>query len=163
MRRYEKIVISLFGVLMVGCHANSQRSPDEGLINTELVSSLNDIQVQNAIICQHSLFPSHFVQDGVEFNELGQRDFATLAGHFVTHAGQLNIMRNNTAAGFYSARVQMVTDKLRQAGVGAERVRVTDGMPGGSGMTSEKILIILANVSTSAPAQMTTGNIGVSR
>jgi hypothetical protein len=152
--------MSLFCVLTVGCDENVERSPDRQPINAKLANSLNDIAMENAIISQHTLFPYHFGENAVELNELGQRDLAVLAKHFTEHPGCLNIRRNSISEDLYEARVSMVRDKLKEAGVNIDRINISDGMPGGSGMTSERVVTILEKEQQKAPrAKTTTGNI----
>ncbi len=127
-----------------GCVETVQReSPDKSLINAEIINTLNDIAMQNAIVSQHTLFPYHFVKNGEKLNQLGQRDLTVLAKHLEENPGNLNIRRNNISKEPYQARVTFVIDKLKEAGVEVERISVSDGMPGGPGMASEKILTIL--------------------
>ena len=156
MKLCKIVIISLFYVLMVGCEENGQRSSEMRLINTKLVTSINDIALENAIITQHTLFPYHFVKNSAELNELGQHDLAILAKHFMEHAGQLNIRRNNIPADLYEARINLVLDMLKKAGIDKEQISISDGMPGGSGMASERILTILESTTTSTPVQTTT-------
>jgi hypothetical protein len=120
-----------------------EKGPDNPMINQQLVKSYNDIAMQNAIISQHTLFPYHFITNGAELNELGRRDIAALTSHFIRYPGKLNIRRHNTAADLYEARVNLVHERLQQAGIDMERIRISDDMPGGSGMTSERVLVIL--------------------
>ena len=149
------VMMSIFCVLMVGCGENGERSSDMRFINTKLVTSLNDIALENAIITQHTLFPYHFVKDSAELNELGQHDLAILARHFKEHSGHLNIRQNNIPADLYEARINFVTDKLTKAGIKTEQISISDGMPGGSGMASERILTILGTPSSANPTQTT--------
>jgi hypothetical protein len=129
--------------MMSGCKEDARTTADKRL-DTELVKTLNNIGVENAIITQHTLYPYHFVVDGDKLNELGQRDFAVLAGHFAEYPGLLNIRQGDgTSAELYKARVAYVTSKLKEAGVEPGRVSVSDGMPGGPGMRSEKVVTIL--------------------
>ncbi len=130
-------------ILMVGCQESVQEGQDRHVINSQLIHSYNDMARQNAIISEHTLFPYHFVENGAELSELGQRDLAILASHFVKHAGHLNIRQHNTPADLYEARVKLVREKLQEEGIDMERMSISDGMPGGSGMASERILVIL--------------------
>ncbi len=130
-------------VLTVGCQENVEESPNNHLINSQLMNSYNDIAIQNAIVSQHTLFPYHFVKNGAELNELGQRDIAALTSHFIKHPGHLNIRRHNITADLYEARVNMVHERLHEAGIEMERISISDDMPGGSGIASERVLIIL--------------------
>jgi len=120
-----------------------EEGPNKHLINSQLINSYNDIAMQNAIVTQHTLFPYHFVTNGAELNELGRRDLAALTSHFMNHAGHLNIRWQNTPADIYEARVNMVHARLQEAGIDMERMTISDDMPGGTGITSERILVIL--------------------
>jgi hypothetical protein len=155
----------LFCVLIVGCQENVQKKPDNSLINSRLIKSYNDIAIQNAIVSQHTLFPYHFVADGAELNELGQRDLAALTSHFIKYPGHLNIRRGKTAAALYEARVNMVHEKLLEAGIDTKRINISDDMPGGSGITSERMLVILEqepkHVSTSTSGSSSSYSIGM--
>jgi hypothetical protein len=126
-----------------GCHEDARTAADKQF-DTKLVPTLNNIHVENAILAQHTLYPYHFVLDGAELNELGQRDFAVLARHFVEHPGLLNVRQGEgIGPDLYKARVAYVTSRLKEAGVEAGRVSVSDGMPGGPGMRSEAVVTIV--------------------
>jgi len=150
------VVTLLIGVLLAGCEESTTKGPDERVVNTRLMNSYNDTAIQNAIVSQHTLFAYHFVQDGPELNELGERDLAVLARHFIRNGGYLNIRRHDIPAELYQARVNAVQERLREAGIEMERVRVSDGMPGGSGIASERVLVILEAKGVSAPAATST-------
>ena len=150
------IMTILFCILTIGCQENMEKNPDKHHVNSQLVNSYNDIAMQNAIVTQHTLFPYHFVTNVAELNELGQKDLAALTSHFMNHAGHLNIRRQNTPADVYEARVNMVHARLQEAGIDMERMTVSDDMPGGSGITSERILVILAQPSKGASSGTST-------
>jgi hypothetical protein len=118
-----------------------------------LIKTLNNIGVENAIVTQHTLYPYHFVADGAQLNELGQRDAAVLARHFLDHPGLLNIRQGEgVSPELYQARVASVTTLLKQAGIEPGRVNVSDGMPGGTGLRAEKVVtILLKSAELSAP------------
>jgi len=141
MRLCWTLAVCLLCSVLVGCE-KSVREPEKS-IDAELVKTLNNIAVENAIITQHTIYPYHFVTDGEELNELGQRDLAVLAGHFAENAGTLNVRRGQTPAALYEARVARVTESLKQAGVDTARLSVSDEMPGGTGMSSERVVTIL--------------------
>ena len=149
-------MIVLFCILTVGCQEDMEEGPNKRLINSQLVNSYNDIAIQNAIVSQHTLFPYHFINNGAEFNELGQRDLAALTSHFIKHPGHLNIRRHNTTADLYDARVNMVHKRLQEAGIDMERISISDDMPGGSGVASERVLIILKKASEGASTTTST-------
>ena len=143
MKLSMMILTVLFCVLTVGCQEDMAEGPNNHLINSQLINSYNDVAIQNAIVSQHTLYPYHFVKNGAELNELGQRDLAVLTGHFINYPGHLNIRRHNTSTELYDARVNMVRERLQQAGIAKERISISDDMPGGSGITSERVLVIL--------------------
>ena len=131
-------------ILIVGCTETiREENMDKSLFNEELVNTINDIAMQNAIISQHTLFPYHFVKNSDKLNELGRFDLTILANHFMENPGHLNIRRNNTPEELYQARVSCILEQLEDMGIEAEQITVSDGMPGGSGMGSEKVLTIL--------------------
>lgn len=153
---------ALLCILTLGCQQNAEPGPDQHLVNRRLINSYNDTAIENAIISQHTLFPYHFVQNGAELNELGQRDLAVLAGHFMKHPGILNIRRQDISAELYEARINTVRERLRQAGIDVERMSISDGMPGGSGMTSERVLTILEEKSKGSKTQTQGSSMGSS-
>ncbi|MFC1634464.1 hypothetical protein ACFL5Z_06440 [Planctomycetota bacterium] len=142
MKRLGAVVIFCVGVLLTGCQ-ESQRDRNYRKLDSELVGTINNISVENAIIAQHTLYPYHFVPDGARLNELGERDFSVLARHFAEQTGSLNIRRGTTPAELYEARVTVVIESLKEAGIETSRVSMSDGMPGGSGMPSERVVTIL--------------------
>jgi hypothetical protein len=137
------ILTVLLCVLVNGCQENMQKNMKNNNIDSLLVKSYNDIAMQNAIISQHTLFPYHFITNGAELNELGRRDLAGLASHFMKNPGHLNIRRGSITTDLYEARINIVQERLLEAGVNRQRISISDGMPGGSGITSERMLIIL--------------------
>jgi hypothetical protein len=121
----------LLCILATGCEQPVEQGPDKHLINSRLINSYNDTQIENAIISQHTLYPYHFVQNGAELNELGQRDLAVLAGHFMKYPGRLNIRRQNIPVQLYEARVNLVHKHLRRhAGRLGHALRKSPDHPG---------------------------------
>lgn len=144
-------------ILTVGCQEeNVKEPPDEQLMNRRLVTSYSDIAIQNAIISEHTLFPYHFVKNGTQLNELGRRDLAVLTGHFARNGGHLNIRQLGVSDELYEARVSLVRERLHDAHIDMARISTSDGMPGGSGMPSERVLVILEQVSTGVGAGTST-------
>ena len=135
------------GALLAGCSQNQNvqknESKDTYVVNKEIVNSLNNIGIENAIIAQHTLFPYHFVKNSAELNELGQKDLAVLAKHLSRCPGDLNVRKADTPDDIYQARVDIVIDRLKKAGMPADQIRIVDGIPGGDGMVSERVVKIL--------------------
>lgn len=159
MKTYRIVVMGLLCCLMVGCNEENAKTAaiDRRMINTKLVNSFGDIAIENAIISQHTMFPYHFVQNGPELNELGRRDLSILAQHFMEHPGRLNIRKDSVPAALYEARVSFVLEMLKETGIDTERMNISDGMPGGSGIASERVVVILERASKTIPAATSTG------
>jgi hypothetical protein len=109
----------------------------------------NDFEAAG-IIRQHTIYPYHFVADSATLNELGQRDVGILAGHYASlpvdrgvPPAALSVRRGDAPPDLYDARVRAVTAELARGGVPSERVRIADAAPGGDGMLSGKIKVIL--------------------
>ncbi len=153
MKIITNIIMMLFCILIVGCQESVEESPDRHLINSQLINSYNDIALENAIISQHTLFPYHFVKNGAELNELGKRDLTVLIRHFLKQSGHLNIRKHNIPTELYEARVESVHIRLQEAGIKMDRITISDDMPGGSGITSESVLIILAEEDELTPTE----------
>lgn len=143
MRWFGVLVVCLVCSLGVGCQENLNDSQAGRNLDAELVNTLNNLGVENAVVAQHTLYPYHFVANGEELNELGHRDLAVLARHFTEHEGTLNVRRGEIAPELYQARLTFVIDALKEAGVDTARMVVADGMPGGEGMASERVVTIL--------------------
>ena len=122
--------------LLAACEAPVY--PANGTGDLLLAASL-----QRAIVVQSTLFPYHFVTGSAELNELGQRDLAVLAHHFQAHAGALSVRRGDATPELEDARIKAVLTALAAAGVGKDKVAVHDGLPGGDGLASARVIEIL--------------------
>ncbi len=144
MRLCYGVAVCLICGWLAGCEAEQQpvNDPDVNL-DTELVRTLNDIGIENAILAQHTLYPYHFVSNADSLNELGQRDLAVLARHFREYPGALQIQGAEGDGDLYEARVAHVLGRLKDAGVDTDRMTVSDGMPGGSGVPAGRVITIL--------------------
>ena len=107
--------------------------------------------VETAVIRQRTIFPYQFTTETAELNELGWRDINILADHFREHGGTLNVQRGDVPMKLYLARGESVLEALPQAGVESDRVSLADGLPGGDGIASRRVLIILKEMSDPAP------------
>ena len=143
MKLNTKLMISIVCILIIGCGEQTQHSPDKTLMDTQIIRTYNDMALENAIISQHTLYPYHFVQNGTDLNELGKHDLAVLIRHYIKEPGALNIRKADTSLELYTNRVEMVYQELEKAGLNMDKIAISDKMPGGSGMASETIILIL--------------------
>ena len=150
-------VLVQFCILISGCQEEQRaKLPDERLMNSKLINTYSDIAIQNAIITEHTMYPYHFVKNASKLNDLGQRDLAVLATHLAQYGGSLNVHRQNTSESLYKARVEVIRKSLQESGIDMARISISDDMPGGSGMPSEKVLVILERASTSPDTETST-------
>ena len=137
------VELVLMSFLIWSCEETMQReSVNKSLVNTELINTLNDMAMENAIVSQHTLYPYHFIKNSEQLNELGQRDLSILTEHFKKNPGHLNVRSDGTSENLYQARLTHVAEKLQQTGIDLGLVTVSDGMPGGRGMTCTEVLQI---------------------
>ncbi len=128
---------------VLGCESVKKRTRvDKASVNAKLVRSVQDTAIVNAIIRQHTVFPYHFVQNSSELNGLGQRDLQVLAEHYGKYPGQLNVRSGGASKDLYRARIETVLAFLHDAGVKTP-IDVGDDLPGGDGMPSEQVVLIL--------------------
>ena len=144
----SKLIISIYLplLLLAGCSEDMQdETRDNHELNSKLIESYSDISIKNAIISQHTLFPYHFVNNSSQLNELGDNDLMILIEHFVKNPGRLNIRQGEVSSEIYQARINLVIEKIKDAGIDKKKINISDDMAGGSGMSSEKVLVILEN------------------
>jgi hypothetical protein len=128
--------------------SNSGTNPElEGRDSAWAGDAIRNASLNNAIITQHTLYPYHFVSGSAQLNDLGERDLNVLADHFKKAQagipGELNVRRGSASQSLYEARVKLVLELLTARGVEGGMVAVKDGLPGGDGMSSERVIVIL--------------------
>jgi len=129
--------------LAIGCEATNEAKTPPGSLNAWLVASIQNPQIDNAIIAQHTIYPYHFAPDSAELNELGERDLRVLAEHFTKTPGELNVNQGQAGDELYKARITSVVNGLARAGVDVDRMEIVDKLPGGDGMCTERLVKIL--------------------
>jgi hypothetical protein len=157
MRLWCAGIVCLAGLLLAGCEEQQAADRAESKLDTELVNTVNNLQIENALVTQHTLYPYHFVTDGAALNDLGQRDLAVLARHYKEHPGVLNVRQGPAGAELYSQRVAQVQSRLKEAGVDVDQMTIFDGLPGGRGMPSEEIVTTKPKVPTTGSSSTSTG------
>lgn len=126
-----------------GCQTFDAQQSDRAPQNAWMVASISDTAINRAIVSQHTLYPYHFEANAAALNELGHHDLDTLAEHFRDYPGQINIRQGDIDTALYDARVTKVVTALQMAGVLTDRVKIADELPGGTGMGSEQVLVVL--------------------
>ncbi len=129
--------------ILAACHSAAQGNDVERHTGPWAGDEIQNASLNNAIVSQHTLYPYHFVAGSAELNELGARDLNVLVAHFLIAGGDLNVHRGETSQPLYESRVKTVLERLAAAGVASSSVAVKDGLPGGEGLSSERVLVIL--------------------
>lgn len=142
MKTSSTFLPALFA-LLGACHSAAVDDGVEKRSGPWAGEEIQNASMNNAIIAQHTLYPYHFAAGSAELNELGVRDLDVLVAHFLNAAGDLNVRRGETPQALYEARVRTVLEKLAAAGVPSRSVAVKDGLPGGEGIASERVVEIL--------------------
>lgn len=142
------------------------RNPElEGRSSMWAGDSIRNASLNNAIVAQHTLYPYHFASGSAQMNDLGARDLNVLADHFLKAPGDLNLRRGDASQPLYEARLKAVLERLAAAGVKGGAVAVKDGPPGGAGMSSERVIVILKEKMTKggsgASSASTSGSAGM--
>jgi len=163
--KYPALNLAVLALLLGACVVNDPMGqPRNGAGDLLLGASM-----QRAIVTQSALYPYHFVPDSAELNELGLNDLSVLAIHLRDHAGSLLISRGAASKELHDARVRAVLAALEESGVAKTMVAVHDGLPGGDGMPSGKVVEIMKKplnltgagvTSTVSSATSTSGDAG---
>ncbi len=146
----EALVLgALLLVAVGGCHDNAQRAQDDPLrmqdsteLDSWMVTTSRDEPIRAAIIAQHTLYDYHFQPNSARLTTLGARDLGVLAEAFAKAPGELSVRRGEVSASLHDERVKTVVAELAKAGVAVERMTMTEGLPGGSGMSSVWVLTV---------------------
>jgi len=120
------------------------------------LTELKNIQINNGIIRQRTIFPYHFLPETAQLNELGVYDLEVLAGYFRDHPGRLNVRKGEADERLYEARIKAAVAVLARAGVDTSRIAIVDVLPPGDGMPSERVIAIL-EIDQPSPAPASEG------
>ncbi|MCE5325966.1 MAG: hypothetical protein LLG01_06080 [Planctomycetaceae bacterium] len=154
--KYCLTISLLLGACLAGCGPDHPATtcceelaiagPESGpaVVDAWSVKAADDQAVRNAIVRQSALYPYHFEINSHLLSPLGQRDVAVLADHFRWAPGRLAMRRGDESTALYETRVQEVLDALADRGVDIKRVGVDQAPPGGDGMPSDRVFVILA-------------------
>jgi hypothetical protein len=142
MKSRTILIAAVLGTLCAckGANADTEVTEHDGPWAADLIANAS---MNNAIVTQHTLYPYHFVAGTAQLNDLGQRDLSVLMDHFLKAGGDLNVHRGSAPQPLYDARVKTVLEGLAAAGVASGAVAIKDGLPGGEGLSSERVIVIL--------------------
>jgi len=142
MKLWTGVAMTAMLVFASGCEMQEQTVAEQNSeVDAWLVESMQDTQIENAIIRQHTVYPYHFVVNSAELNELGGRDLDVLARHYKEHPGQINIRRGDIGEDLWQARCKTIVKQLADSGVDMNLVSIDEGLAGGDGMTAPEVIL----------------------
>jgi len=143
----RRITVSTFAslALLAGCQSEREiyTTDEQRELRVSMINMLSNIQTDNSVIAQHTIYPWHFESDSAQLNPLGERDLEVLATHFFKYGGQLSVRQAGASEELYGERVNAVRNYLTASGVEAFRIAINDGLPGGPGLESDTAINIL--------------------
>jgi hypothetical protein len=106
-------------------------------------------QIAQAVIRQHTIFDYQFEASSAKLTSLGTRDVRILAAAMRDGGGSISVRRGSADAALYASRRETVRKALLAEGIGADRIRLDDAAPGGSGTTTTDALQIRERIQRS--------------
>lgn len=84
-------------------------------------------------------------EEGMQNDRNAHFVVAEVEGFAEPIAIRLNVRRGDVPQELYQARIKTVVERLEEAGIAPSNIRIKDGFPGGDGMPSEQVLLVLKN------------------
>ena len=137
------ILLTVLLGAFAACHNVEKDTEFEAQGQPRAFDVISNASLNNAIVSQHTLYAYHFANGSGVLNELGLRDLNVLVDHFLKAGGNLNVHRGEASPTLYDERVKTVLEHLAAAGVQSGAVSIQDGLPGGEGLASERVIVIL--------------------
>lgn len=133
------------GLLSQGCHSKAHKDAAPTVLQHDMLTQIdrwavtvpNDQAVESAVITQRVLYDYHFSTGTDRLTKTGHRDLEILIRHYRGQDWQLNMKPGNAAPDLYRNRIKVVESVLLSRGVSLDTVAIIDGLPGGSGLSSE--------------------------
>lgn len=117
-----------------------------------------DDQVRAGVVRQRTIFEFQFVPGSATLTPAGMRDLGFLAGAMRLDGGTIAVRRGVAGDGLYRARLESVRRTLAARGIGPDRIALSDGLAGGTGIESGEALIIREQV-RKVPFEIPTGSV----
>lgn len=149
------LTCSLVATTLAGCWSPANEEVMPGRQSQWTGDVIRAAAINKAVVTQHVIYPYHFVSNSAELNPIGLRDLSVLADHYRKHPGALSVRRSGASQTLYDQRVLAIMDTLKASGVAIERLTLGDTYPGGEGISSERLVMILRE-----PAVLSGGTTG---
>lgn len=91
------VMVGAVGILLTGCQTKQDNARDfdnHRVAHTEVINTLYDDPVNQAIITTSTIFTHHFVTHTPTLNELGMKDLDVLADHYINDVMPVSVPVN---------------------------------------------------------------------
>jgi hypothetical protein len=148
--RFIPVMIFTIALLVVGvgCSQPFERlnAPPQGFSENPCETQDQYIyMVDNAMLEDLSLADIHFVPHTAELNGLGARRLERYAKLLSVYGGTLRYTGTAGDEKLTEDRMASIRTYLATTGIGQQRIKVVQGMPGGNGMSANEAIAAKAN------------------
>ena len=145
MNRMKRTLLTL-PLLLAACTTPDKDFEDRSIRNMWVGDHMRNASMEQAVLTEKTLYAHHFDTDSAALSQLGRRDLGILSDHLAANSGRLVVKRGDASTELYAARIETVTNVLKAAGLAEDQIRVSDGSPGGDGISSDRLVEIFADV-----------------
>ena len=131
-------------LLLAACTTPEKDFEDRAIRNMWVGDHMRNAAIEQAVLTERALYPHHFEAYSDGLSQLGRRDLGILSDHLAENPGQLAVKRGSASNELYASRIVTVKSVLKAAGLTEEQIRVSDGSPGGDGVSSDRLIEIFA-------------------
>ena len=131
-------------LLAAGCRSSAHQSDPSPVHEMWVSDHLRRDQVHAAALVERVVYPHHFAPHSSRLSPLGKQQLAILSSDLRTAPGELAVRRGGADDALFAARMEEVRNTLLAAGLGETDFTLTDGHAGGSGVSSDRLIQVLA-------------------
>ena len=132
-------------VLSQSCQGKAKKETAPTVLQHDMLTQIdrwavtvpNDQAVEGAVITQRVLYDYHFSTGTDRLTKTGRRDLEILIRHYRGQGWQLNMKPGNASPDLYKNRIKVVESVLLSSGMSLDTVSIIDGLPGGTGVSSD--------------------------
>ena len=137
-------------VLALGCGSKPKQGPTEiyvppeGTINKWTLDASFEQQVRNGAARGRTIYPHHFVTGDAALTLVGQRHFNALLPRSDVDQARISVPRGDASDVLYQARLDELRRRFIDAGYDEGRFTLVDALPGGDGISSDRVILLAA-------------------
>jgi hypothetical protein len=137
MKLVQRIALAGIAAWVAAACAARPHDPDHSTDNMWVGEKMSDEAAERAVVAQSTLFPHHFLTGSARLTPLGERDLSILADALIERPGSIAVRRGGVDEVLFAERIASVRQGLLDRGLDPEGFELTDGLSGGSGISSE--------------------------